>query len=147
MAATTQNSVPKSLRKKPAKQAVGTKSRHPHASPRSGVVPPPKYRFKPGESGNPKGRPAAGLSIIERINLMAEWSRKRVLGVANDAKAPMSWRIAARRLLEAAKVGGGWDFDRICDRTHGKPVQGITHSGDEGGPINLIVHTAGEQGE
>src|SRR6266446_2197187 len=35
-------------------------------SPRSGIVPPPEHRWRPGQSGNPNGRPKLIKSAYER---------------------------------------------------------------------------------
>lgn len=39
---------------------------HPHASPVTGVIPPPEHRFPPGKSGNPGGR-RKGASIVHEL--------------------------------------------------------------------------------
>ena len=41
------------------------------ASPLNGVVPPPETRFRPGQSGNPGGRPKGSLTRLERLLLRA----------------------------------------------------------------------------
>ena len=46
------------------------------ASPLNGVVPPPQHRFKPGQSGNPKGKPKGTLSRVER-QLVRALSKRR----------------------------------------------------------------------
>ena len=70
------------------------------ASPISGVVPPPEYRWKPGQSGNPKGRPSAGLAIVEWLNQMQELPYDEIEAVAKDKKAPAAKRAAAIQWID-----------------------------------------------
>jgi hypothetical protein len=77
--------------------------------------------MKPGETLNPKGRPSAGAAVVEWLNVMQEWKRSEVENVIADPKTPINKLIAARRWIEA--IDKGDDFDRVCDRTEGKPKQ------------------------
>jgi hypothetical protein len=51
----------------PADQAIQ------HAG-KVGIVPPVETRWKPGQSGNPKGRPAVGATMLEWLNELAPLS-------------------------------------------------------------------------
>lgn len=148
-----------------------------------GGNPPIQHQFKPGQSGNPAGRPAAGASLREWVNTFDQkkLSRQQLLAIARDDSQPFARQAAAIRCLrttenpnmadfepllrgtqtleELAKAGvdtslvkrikerrkavveddehiadeierdielhdrGGEEFDRICDRTDGKPRQ------------------------
>jgi len=69
------------------------------------------------------------LTITEWLKEMVQWTRGDVLAVLLDNDASLSKRIAARRLLAAddstlTKAGAslaGPEFDKIVDRTEGKP--------------------------
>jgi len=106
---------------------------HAGASPLNGVVPPLHRRWKKGESGNPAGRPPAGLSWLESVNLMAGWPESRVKLVASDRKASIAHRAAAKDLLRWCAAGKRGDTvgsnvaDRILDRTVGKPLHRTEH--------------------
>ncbi len=104
-------------------QAINTGSTA--AAPRSatrragkgGVVPPVETRWKPGESGNPKGRPKGAATSFERV-LEQELDRH----VEGDSTLGDDGRISRRRrlvraLLAAVERGDPWAvrlaFDRI----------------------------------
>ena len=92
-------------------------------------------RFKPGQSGNPKGRPRIGMSIREWWNqLSAEdedgqprYTVAEIRAIADakddDPKISVTKRAAARQLLEMAKGGrqGREIAQLVFDRTEGRP--------------------------
>lgn len=86
-------------------------------SPINGVVPPPEHRFKPGQSGNPAGRPCAGATIKEHINVMAaaELPESELRGIARDARAPWTKRAAANRILRTLETPDLADFQDAVD--------------------------------
>ncbi len=86
-------------------------------TPRGGVVPPEATRFRPGRSGNPKGRPAGAETSFERI-VEQELDRP----VEGDPSLGDEGRIARRRrlaraLLDAAERGDGRATRLVLDRT------------------------------
>jgi hypothetical protein len=68
--------------------------------------------FKPGESGNPKGRPAAGLAVRDWINILAgqDVTEEKLRRITKDPKAPWSKRTAALRMLRSLETGDIADF-------------------------------------
>ena len=86
-------------------------------------------RWQPGQSGNPGGRKPGVVYVSEYLATMADWSRQEVEAVLASIDTPITKRIAARRLLGAdsddARQAGA-DFDRIADRTEGRPYQSTT---------------------
>lgn len=145
--------------------------------------------WKPGESGNPEGRPAAGASIKEFTNILQGMTELEVRAIARDKSAPVFKRAAAERWLRSIEVcdiadfqavlqGGesaktleqlrregvntevvkklkygkdgpeielhdrsGEDFDRICDRTDGKPTESLNIAGAGGAPLSVEIIT------
>jgi hypothetical protein len=75
--------------------------------------------FKPGQSGNPKGRPKKGLAMAERIRA---------------ALTEEDWLAIIEKATEQAKAGDKAARDFLLDRTEGKPNQKIDiteHDPDE----------------
>ncbi len=87
--------------------------------------------WKPGQSGNPKGRPAIGASVLDWINAFGNYSLKEVRAVSADKAAPTAKIMAARQVLAACSERlnasgnrtAGPEIDRILDRTVGKAMQ------------------------
>ena len=94
-------------------------------SPLNGVVPPPEHRWKPGQSGNPRGRKAAGLSVKEWFNVMATWDRDQLQKVVDDKKESIERVSAARTWLTAGVEGAEDALREILDRTAGKPASSL----------------------
>lgn len=160
--------------------------------------PPLETQFKPGQSGNPAGRPPAlGSSVIEWANQLGHQglSEDALRVIARDKAEPFPKRAAALRclrLIEAADLSdfsavlrgdqsleelraagtntevvkkikqrtrkinvgdgkfedeiereielydrSGSDFDRLLDRTIGKPTQAVELTGKDGGSLEI----------
>ena len=103
--------------------------------------------IKPGTSGNPAGRPAAGLTLKELVNEMQGWPKEKLRAIMKDPSASVARKAAARVWLHAGSARmnsagmpiAGADFDRICDRTIGKPMQSVEHSGQDGADIKIAI--------
>ena len=82
--------------------------------------------FKPGQSGNPSGRPAIAKAFRDRCREFME---------AEEG----GWDI----LITMAK-GGGSDKRAACELlaayAYGKPTQGLEVSGEGGGPVVIKVN-------
>lgn len=83
------------------------------------------YQFKPGQSGNPKGRPK-GTGLTDRLrSLLDADNGKR----ANDF---------VKRAYEMAVEEGDFRFwNAIMERLEGKVADRVQHSGDGGGPVQV----------
>lgn len=112
---------------KRAKRVIQPKAESPFAnrvSPRSGVPAPKKWRWKPGHSGNPKGRPprTASLTTLLKEELQKvcpfdkkgrTWNQRLVLSIMRQAvrgnKSAMSeiWNRADGRVLMPVGLTGG----------------------------------------
>ena len=99
------------------KQAINTREQATDAAGNGGVIPPVETRWKPGQSGNPKGRPKGSATSFERV-LEQELDRQ-VQGdptLGDDGHISRRRRIV-RALLAAVERGDHWAvrlaFERV----------------------------------
>jgi hypothetical protein len=92
-------------------------------------------------SGNPAGRPTYGASAREWANVLADWSKSDLLSLIADDDAP-SAKVAAARQVLAAREGDGHAFDRLADRTEGRPIAAVAllNSEEHRTPAEVIAH-------
>lgn len=85
-------------------------------------------KWKPGQSGNPKGRPSVGSSIIELMNDYGEKTSQELQDIASSPESKAKEVAAALRMI--ASMAGGDDNRQdvafAIDYTNGKPTQHIT---------------------
>lgn len=99
------------------------------------------YEFKPGESGNPNGRPpGAGKEIRkytrqligETVTKLLEQTCDELEETAKRKDTPAIEATVARVILKCKSKGEFTDLDRILDRIIGKVPQKF--EGEFGGP-------------
>lgn len=102
--------------------------------------------FKPGQSGNPKGRPVAELTFghVLRTKLISEYtSEEYEQAVAYiDAITDHMAKIASDKSTDP-QVRLAY-IKEIADRTEGKPKQQTELTGKDGGPIEVSNLTTAE---
>lgn len=130
-----------------------------------------KYQFKPGQSGNPKGRPknrvpAEVQGLLKSIGCTAkywamskeeveEWEKalltlpkETIEGLAktDDPKIPMYAQAMARAILSDYKQGRMQCVDRLRDRQFGAVTTktDITTNGNQLQPEPLVIEVIGE---
>jgi len=88
---------------------------------------PPEYLFKPGQSGNPAGRPKGAKNFTTLFEkAVKEVAKKLELGKDPDA---VEVQIIQRAIKEA--LAGKYPFYRdIFDRIYGQPIKTIDLTGD-----------------
>lgn len=76
-----------------------------------------QFQWKPGESGNPKGRTSAGASLKEHVNSLfeADLTEDELRKIAKDRKAGVQRRSAANRLLNLMERGDLADVEAFLD--------------------------------
>lgn len=111
------------------------------ASPLNGQVPPVEHRFKPGQSGNPKGSKKGQLNLKTILSrwLSVECPKdliinpktgqtvhqflEKIFPGANLDNITMYDLMAIRQMQNAIAKGDVKAFQEIADRFEGKPVQ------------------------
>jgi hypothetical protein len=110
-------------KKKPAaKKAALSENRQ-----RTDKRPAPKTAFKPGQSGNPGGRPPK----TEEQRTLETMCRERTPEALATVLTIMGAGENERNRLSAAQF--------VIERGWGKAVQSLEHSGKDGGPIQSKV--------
>jgi len=94
--------------------------------------PPREYQFKPGQSGNPGGRPK-GTSITAQLRKLLD---------RNDGKLR---KPLAKRLIDNALKGDHRFLETILDRTEGKAPERIIAENKP--PIRVILENGNGSGE
>lgn len=99
-----------------------------------GGIPPVEYRFKPGQSGNPKGKPKGAMSVAipkvlkqvtlkiyeELIELVVSGNVKALRKMEKDPEVSVL-QVAIARSFRRALLAGDWDtIERILQRLVGK---------------------------
>ena len=98
-------------------------------------IPPEHSKFKPGESGNPNGRPKGTRN---RSTIAREW-----LEVQQSIKNPITGQneilqqhdIMTLALIKKANEGDVNAFKELMDSAYGKLSQTLTHEGNPEQPV------------
>jgi hypothetical protein len=79
----------------------------------------PANKWKPGQSGNPKGRPKKIVNFIKDLD-------SKLLEIdANDEKGRTHYEIALTQFAYQMKQGSVRCWNEYLDRKHGKPPQSV----------------------
>lgn len=110
----------------------------------------PKAGFKPGVSGNPRGRPKGGLSFAEKVRavvgidggkLVEMWSAVAYgrLPVVTKASSAVLYLECLKQLQRDADVRDRITCSRLlAERGFGAPKQEHEHSGEIAMPTTVI---------
>ena len=91
-----------------------------------------KTTWKPGQSGNPNGRPPRGETLSELLRVKLREQNVNVNGAKVEAKEAI-----ILQLIKLAVSGDLRAIQYIMDRIDGKPLQPSEVSGPEGGPVEI----------
>lgn len=84
-------------------------------------APPPAHMFKPGQSGNPGGRPKKAVDLAAKASQFDDELLAMLVGIVRDKKA------SRKDKMDAAKI--------LFDRGFGRPSQSVMLQGDPEKPI------------
>lgn len=86
-----------------------------HHKWRKGETPVGAKPWKKGQSGNPKGRPTAGATLREWLNIFADQNltEKALRKIARDPVVPWPKRAAAHRVVRMLESGDLADFSGL----------------------------------
>lgn len=85
-----------------------------------------EYQWKPGQTGNAGGRPKRKLVDRALEELLEEADSTKALAIAKALiEQAVNKDVAAARL--------------IAERTEGKPIQKVEHSGPDGSPVQGLI--------
>lgn len=103
------------------------------------AIPPEEHKFKPGQSGNPNGRPkgARSLSTILR-EMLEEEIDVNIDGVKSRKQFQ---EVIIRKLLKKANDGDMRAIEHIFDRIEGKAKQNldVTSNGETVGQVQEVI--------
>jgi hypothetical protein len=94
------------------------------------------YEFKPGESGNPSGRPVGSVSIVTKLKRLMEQEFSDFDPTDNNKltkKQIQEW-IALKLVVQAMK-GDMTAIKEALERIDGKVLQKLESTGKDGEPL------------
>ena len=115
------------------------------------------YRWKPGQSGNPNGRPRKITDVIKELlgdELKCELSPSQVkefimrcmemnpdelIQISESRTAPVFLVATAKALIKDMESGRTQTLENVFDRVMGKPKQDIGLTGKDGEPFSLVA--------
>jgi len=89
--------------------------------------------FKPGESGNPAGRPKQGETISDLVREVGE--QRKMIKVAGKKRMLPLIKITILKMYDLAMSGDVAAFKALAERRDGKVPTPIEHSGADGVPL------------
>lgn len=90
--------------------------------------------FKPGKSGNPRGRPRRAEAAAQFVR---DFLTRRI--PLDDGEYTTRLLQLLEGQLEAARGGNVAAAQLLLDRAYGKLIEPKAHIGDEGGPIRIVL--------
>lgn len=98
--------------------------------------PPEEHQFKPGESGNPKGKPKGTRSLSTILKEMLDEDIEVIEGSSKTKKKFAD--VIVRQLMQKANKGDIKAIQEIWDRMEGKAKQTIDQSNTGDVTIKVI---------
>lgn len=90
-------------------------------------------RFKPGQSGNPKGRPKGTKHFSTVVDEFIKKEKQRTGKTTSEV-----WEELIGKQFSEANKGNFQFFKDLMDRYYGKPKESVEVTGDAENPIRII---------
>ncbi len=94
-------------------------------------------RWKPGQSGNPAGKPKGTQHSSTRMRRLLDAVQKAKNPVTKQEEDFTTLELMDAALIARALKGDVIAYREILDRVEGKTAQPIEHTGKDGGPIEV----------
>lgn len=102
-------------------------------------VPPEHSRFKPGKSGNPKGRPRKYVSLLKEqgykiseindcIQAMMAMTLSELKEVWDNPQATVLEKTIAAAMKKSIEMGSLYSIETLLDRVYGKPKETVDNT-------------------
>lgn len=102
----------------------------------SGIEP---HKFKPGQSGNPSGKPKGVEHSSTRLKRLLEFVQKAENPfTGKDEEFTVAEKMDLAMILKA-QAGDVAAYREIIDRLEGKAKQPVEHSGNPNSPVKFII--------
>ena len=92
-----------------------------------------EHEFKPGESGNPAGRPKGTPNAATRYRRLLDLTSKRANPVTGEMENFTQWELMDMAVFNKALKGDMSAYKEIMDRAEGRVAQNVdvTSQGDK----------------
>lgn len=93
--------------------------------------------FKPGQSGNPKGKPKGTISAKTIIRKWLESEDKMIDPITKKEQKVTVMDVITLALITKARKGDAIAFNALLDRMDGKPKQEVGFTDNQGNDVLL----------
>ncbi len=95
--------------------------------------------WKPGQSGNPNGRPKKGDTLTDLLREYVEGIAVLPVGPEGQKRRVRVKKALIREMVNRALGGSDQIMIHILDRLDGRVVSKLEMTGEDGGPVGLNI--------
>jgi len=112
------------------------------------------HQFKPGQSGNPAGRPRKFVTLMkdagykqteinDTLRALLVMTEDELQDIKDHPESTILERVAAAALLKGLNSSSLFNLELLMSRTFGSPKQQIDNKHEYTGPLEIIHKTTG----